>query len=29
MMAAMNDNLNRIKGQVDQAASFRDQAASR
>ena len=28
MMAAMNDNLNRIKGQVDQAASFRDQAAS-
>ena len=28
MMAAMQDNLNRIKGQVDQAASFRDQAAS-
>ena len=27
-LAAMQDNLNRIKGQIDQAAAFRDQAAS-
>ena len=27
-LAVMQDNLNRIKGQIDQAAAFRDQAAS-
>ena len=27
-LAAMQDNLNRIKGQIDQAAAFKEQAAS-